>query len=76
MGNKAKKYFCVVLSVIFGVSLWGGEHNNARPRAREAGIVPGVLSPGNLNGITDVEGVKVGHVTLQVQGLKLVVCQD
>lgn len=64
MGNKAKRYFCVVLLVIFGVSLWGGEHNNVRPRAREAGIAPGVLSPGSLNSITDVEGVKVGHVTL------------
>ena len=64
MGNKVTRYFCVVLLVIFGVSLWGGEHNNARPRAREAGIVPGVLSPGSLNSITDVEGVKVGHVTL------------
>ena len=64
MGNKAKRYFCVVLLVIFGVNLWGGEHNNVRPRAREAGIAPGVLSPGSLNSITDVEGVKVGHVTL------------
>jgi len=64
MGNKAKRYLCVVLLVIFGVNLWGGEHNNVRPRAREAGIAPGVLSPGSLNSITDVEGVKVGHVTL------------
>ena len=64
MGNKAKRYFCVVLLIIFSAALWGAKHNNARPRAREAGIAPGVLSPGNLNGITDVEGVKVGHVTL------------
>ncbi len=75
MCNKAKKYFCAVLLVIFGAVLWGPEHNNVtcahlrwagagRPRVREVGIAPGVLSPGNLNGITDVEGVKVGHVTL------------
>jgi D-aminopeptidase len=36
----------------------------ARPRAREAGISIGVLAPGPLNAITDVAGVRVGHVTL------------
>lgn len=35
-----------------------------RPRARELGIRPGVLAPGALNAITDVAGVRVGHVTL------------
>ncbi|HTK71536.1 MAG TPA: P1 family peptidase [Croceibacterium sp.] len=35
-----------------------------RPRAREAGITFGVLPTGQLNGITDVAGVKVGQVTL------------
>lgn len=33
-------------------------------RARDLGIKPGVLSPGPLNAITDVAGVKVGQVTL------------
>ncbi len=64
MGHTAKEYFCAVLLVIFGTGLWRGELNDVRPRAREVGIAPGVLSPGKLNGITDVEGVKVGHVTL------------
>ena len=36
----------------------------ARRRARSIGIVPGILAPGPLNAITDVAGVKVGHVTL------------
>ena len=36
----------------------------ARPRARESGIRIGILTPGPLNAITDVEGVRVGHVTL------------
>ena len=36
----------------------------AGPRAREAGIEIGVLAPGPLNAITDVAGVRVGHVTL------------
>lgn len=35
------------------------------PRAREAGIVIGVLPPGPLNAITDVAGVQVGHVTIE-----------
>jgi D-aminopeptidase len=35
-----------------------------RPRARDLGITPGILSPGPLNAITDVEGVLVGHTTL------------
>ena len=35
-----------------------------RPRARDLGIAPGVMEPGPHNAITDVAGVKVGHVTL------------
>jgi D-aminopeptidase len=35
-----------------------------RPRARDLGIVPGVLPPGPLNAITDVAGVRIGHTTL------------
>lgn len=35
-----------------------------RPRLRDFGITTGVLPPGPLNAITDVEGVTVGHVTL------------
>ena len=38
-----------------------------RPRARDLGIEPGVFPPGPLNAITDVDGVRVGHVTL-IQG--------
>jgi D-aminopeptidase len=36
----------------------------ARPRARQMGIAPGIYPPGPLNAITDVTGVKVGHTTL------------
>ena len=35
-----------------------------RPRAREFGLVVGVLPAGPLNAITDVPGVKVGQVTV------------
>jgi D-aminopeptidase len=37
----------------------------SRPRARELGIVPGLLPTGPLNAITDVPGVSVGHATLR-----------
>ncbi|WP_330999982.1 DmpA family aminopeptidase [Sphingomonas sp. IC-11] len=36
----------------------------APTRAREAGIRFGILTPGPLNAITDVTGVRVGHATL------------
>ena len=35
-----------------------------RKRVRELGIAPGILPRGKWNAITDVRGVKVGHVTL------------
>ncbi len=38
--------------------------NPARPRVREFGLRPGSLPPGPLNAITDVAGVRVGHLTL------------
>jgi D-aminopeptidase len=33
-------------------------------RARALGVAPGVFTPGPLNAITDVAGVRVGHATL------------
>ncbi len=36
----------------------------SRPHARDLGLAPGVLPPGRLNAITDVAGVRVGHVTI------------
>ncbi len=38
--------------------------NSQRKRVRELGITPGILPTGIWNAITDVRGVKVGHVTL------------
>jgi len=35
-----------------------------RPRARDLGISPGAGTPGPLNAITDIPGVRVGHTTL------------
>lgn len=34
------------------------------PQLRDFGLSPGILPPGPLNAITDVDGVLVGHVTL------------
>ena len=38
--------------------------DSKRPRARDAGVIVGVLPAGPLNAITDVAGVTVGHTTL------------
>ncbi len=43
------------------------KNSEKRARARELGIVIGNTAPGEHNAITDVPGVKVGHVTL-IQG--------
>ncbi len=56
----------VWLSIIAAVLLLAPNVGAAeeRARARDLGVKPGVLAPGPLNAITDVGGVKVGHVTL------------
>lgn len=47
-----------LIILLYGLSL------SAQQRARDLGIKIGVMQPGKLNSITDVQGVKVGHVTL------------
>src|SRR5437762_2250159 len=37
-----------------------------RARARALGLSPGMLAPGRYNAITDVSGVRVGQVTVEV----------
>ena len=51
----------LILALAFQITL---AQKPARPRAREAGIKVGILSPGPLNSITDVSGVTVGHTTI------------
>jgi D-aminopeptidase len=41
-----------------------GQTPNTRPRARDLGVAPGVFTPGTNNAITDVDGVRVGHATV------------
>lgn len=57
------KYTSLLLLIFFafGMAL---PSSKERPRMREFGIKTGILKPGKWNAITDVEGVKVGHVTL------------
>lgn len=53
---------CWLAAIVWQASpAWGEE---TRVRARELGISIGQYQPGPLNAITDVAGVKVGHVTL------------
>jgi D-aminopeptidase len=54
-------FFLIFILTTFALTFLSGEE---RPRMREFGIETGVLKPGQLNAITDVPGVKVGHVTL------------
>jgi D-aminopeptidase len=56
-----KKLICSVCLVI---SVPCFAQRGERPRVRDLGVDPGVLEPGPLNAITDVEGVRVGHRTL------------
>ncbi|HSA95782.1 MAG TPA: P1 family peptidase [Acidobacteriota bacterium] len=59
--------FCLIFVLAGAVTIAagsGGQSPPERPRAREFGLVVGVLPTGLLNAITDVAGVKVGQVTL------------
>lgn len=51
----------LLLLLISALSL---AQNTQRPRAREQGVIVGVLPTGPLNAITDVPGVAVGHTTI------------
>ena len=50
----------VLLSLVQAASGQEGE----RPRVRDLGLRPGILTPGRWNAITDVPGVRVGHRTV------------
>jgi D-aminopeptidase len=55
----------VVLLLALAPVMAEAQSAEPRPRAREAGVVPGILPTGPLNAITDVAGVLVGQVTLR-----------
>lgn len=57
----------VSLVAVLGLGLFSASvviANDNDPRAREAGIAPGIYQPGSWNAITDVPGVLVGQVSL------------
>ena len=56
-----------VVAALLAVALLDAQDSVTRPRARDLGIVVGVLPAGPLNAITDVAGVRVGHRT-RVEG--------
>lgn len=55
------KIFFLILTVLFFIP---ATTSGQKKRMRDYGIQTGVLSPGPLNAITDVGGVRVGHTTL------------
>lgn len=50
--------------MLFAPATSTAQPGSPRPRARDLGIVVGVLPPGALNAITDVAGVLVGQTTV------------
>ena len=59
------------LAAAIAMTAWllvqGAQAQPAEPRvrARALGLAPGIFAPGRYNAITDVEGVRVGQVTLE-----------
>src|SRR5437016_14127246 len=60
---KSVRFIPALLGMVLMISQ-GASQEKPRPRAREAGVIVGVLQPGSLNAITDVGGVAVGHTTV------------
>jgi len=58
------KHTVMKLSIVILLLSFFSYTLSAQNSARIAGVKIGVMSPGKLNAITDVEGVKVGHITL------------
>ena len=62
--------FALTVLCFYPLGSLGMDHGSAglsdspRQRARDLGIIVGRYQPGPLNAITDLAGVKVGHVTL------------
>lgn len=54
----------IIATVLLLLSFIPFSHAQNRARARDLGIKPGILTPGNWNAITDVKGISVGQKTL------------
>ncbi len=67
MIETARKFFALALIFIILTAAFSAQTTmpkENRPRARETGLKIGVLPTGNLNAITDVAGLSVGHTTI------------
>lgn len=60
--KKSSPLLCALLAASAVLQAHAAEQ--ARPRARDVGVVIGTLPTGPRNAITDVDGVGVGHATL------------
>lgn len=58
-----KRWSVLALLVMVAIPV-NSQFSSDRPRARQAGVIVGLLPPGPLNAITDVAGVRVGHTTV------------
>jgi len=60
----AAVYLAIALTLVPVANAADAGATEGRKRVRDLGISIGTLAPGPFNAITDVEGVRVGHVTL------------
>ena len=60
MYDRSRRIAVLVLSLFAATA--GAQ--DERPRARDVGLVVGTFPTGELNAITDVDGVRVGHATV------------
>ena len=58
------------LILVFLILCFTMQENNGQSRPRELGVPFGILPTGPLNAITDVAGVKVGHLT-KIEGKEI-----
>ncbi len=61
--SASASFLLTLLLLLAGVTAMAAD-DDARPRARDIGLVVGTFQTGPLNAITDVAGVKVGHATV------------
>jgi D-aminopeptidase len=60
----AREYVVLAALLLAGFVSAQTTTSNARPRASDLGLKIGILPTGQLNAITDVAGVEVGHTTI------------
>lgn len=57
------RFVSLFIATLFSSAVFSQE---TRSRARDLGVVNGILQTGKWNAITDVQGVKIGHQTLSI----------